>query len=41
LASLPEKIKDELREKVYDNLPVEPDGSIKLLGRAIAIKGKS
>jgi SAM-dependent methyltransferase len=39
LASLDENLKEELRKKIYNSLPVEPDGSITLLGRAIAIKG--
>ena len=41
LASLSENHQMELRKIIFNKLPVEPDGSIKLLGRAIAIKGKS
>jgi SAM-dependent methyltransferase len=41
LASLSQNLQDELRIMVKNKLPVEPDGSIRLLGRAIAIKGKA
>lgn len=41
LASLSENLQEELRKTIYNKLPIEPDGSIRLLGRAIAIKGKS
>jgi ubiquinone/menaquinone biosynthesis C-methylase UbiE len=40
LSSLPENLQEELRKKIFNKLPFEPDGSIELLGRAIAIKGK-
>lgn len=41
LASLSENLQEELRKKIYNKLPIEPDGSISLLGRAIAVKGIS
>jgi len=41
LASLSENQQAQLRRKIYDKLPIEPDGSIKLLGRAIAVRGTS
>lgn len=41
LASLSKDLRVKLRKKLEKNLPVETDGSIKLLGRAIVIKGKS
>jgi len=40
LKSLTENQQQELRKTIKDKLQFEPDGSIKLLGRAIAIKGK-
>jgi len=30
----------ELREMVYNSLPIELDGSINLLRKALAVKGK-
>ena len=41
LASLSEDSKEELRNRIFNKLPIESNGLIKLLGRAIAIKGKS
>ena len=41
LASLPINLQEELRKKIYNRLPVESNGSNRILGRAIAIKGKS
>lgn len=40
LATLDENLKEKLRKKIYTSLPIESDGSIKILGRAIAVKGK-
>ena len=40
LESLTENQQQELKKTIKDKLHFEPDGSIKLLGRAIAIKGK-
>jgi len=40
LESLTENQQQELKKTIKDKLLFEPDGSIKLLGRAIAIKGK-
>jgi SAM-dependent methyltransferase len=40
LASLSESHQVKLKKEIYNKLPIQPDGSIKLLGRAIAIKGK-
>jgi hypothetical protein len=40
LTSLSKDLRVKLKNKIYDKLPIEPDGSIKLLGRAIVIKGK-
>ncbi len=40
LASLSQEKQDVLKELVIGNLPIVSDGTIKLLGRAIAIKGK-
>jgi SAM-dependent methyltransferase len=40
LASLSHELQKELKNKLRERLYCEPDGSIKLLGRAIAIKGK-
>lgn len=40
LTSLSKDLQVELKKEIYNKLPIEPDGSIKLLGRAIAIKGK-
>jgi len=39
LASLDEYLRDEIRNVLIKKLPAEPDGSIKLLARAIAIRG--
>lgn len=39
LASLSGEDQERLRIRVHDSLPVEADGSIRLIGRAIAIKG--
>lgn len=41
LASLSKQYHEKLKKEIYNKLPIEPDGSIKLLGRAIVIKGKS
>jgi len=41
LASLSKDLQVKLKNKIYNILPIDPDGSIKLLGRAIVIKGKS
>jgi hypothetical protein len=41
LASLSKQGQDKLKKEIYNKLPIEPDGSIKLMGRAIVIKGKS
>ena len=41
LASLSENLQEELKDRIHNSLPIESDGSIRLLGRAIAIKGKS
>jgi len=40
LASLTEELKEELKINIINKLPFESDGSIRLLGRAIAIRGK-
>ena len=40
LASLSEKLQNDLKDHLRNRLHCEYDGSIKLLGRAIAIKGK-
>ncbi len=40
LASLSRNHQEKLRNEIYKKLPFERDGSIKLLGRAIAVKGK-
>jgi SAM-dependent methyltransferase len=39
LASLTNSKKDELRKKLYNKLPIESNGSIRMIARAIAIKG--
>ena len=39
--SLSIESQEELRSKIYDQLPIEADGSIRLLGRALAVKGKN
>lgn len=39
LASLPEHLQTELRNRIYNSLPFESDGTIKLIARAIAIQG--
>jgi len=41
LDSLSKNLQEELKEKIYAQLPIEADGSIQLLGRALAIKGKN
>jgi len=41
LASLSQNLQTELKKEIYNNLPIELDGSIKLLLRAFAIKGKA
>lgn len=41
LASLNPDLQIELMNKIRNNLPFEPDGSIKLIARAFAAKGKS
>ncbi|MCK5370541.1 MAG: hypothetical protein KAQ62_18390, partial [Cyclobacteriaceae bacterium] len=41
LASLSENKREELKNVIYNKLPIDPDGSIKLLGRAIAVKGNT
>jgi ubiquinone/menaquinone biosynthesis C-methylase UbiE len=41
LISLSTDLQAELKKEVYNEIPIEPDGSIKLLGRAVAIRGKS
>ncbi|MEN8192035.1 MAG: class I SAM-dependent methyltransferase [Bacteroidota bacterium] len=40
LASLTKELQEELKVNIRNILPVESDGSIRLLGRAIAIQGK-
>jgi len=40
LVSLHEDLKEKLRVGLHKKLPVAPDGSIDLLARAIAIRGK-
>ena len=39
LASLSSEDQEKLKNRVHDSLPIESDGSIRLTGRAIAIKG--
>jgi len=39
LASLSNELQDDLKNKIHERIDFESDGSIKLLGRAIAIKG--
>lgn len=39
LASLDKKKQEEIKIAIREKLPVRPDGSIKLLARAIAVKG--
>jgi len=39
LASLSNEDQEKLRIRVFNSLPIEEDGSIRLTGRAIAIKG--
>jgi hypothetical protein len=39
LASLRDELQDDSKNKLRERLRREPDGSIKLIGRAIAIKG--
>jgi len=39
LASLPEVVQKKLQTNVLKKLTVEPDGSKKLLARAIAVRG--
>jgi len=41
LASLSNPLQEQLRNKVYSLLPFEKDGSIKILGRAIAVKANA
>jgi len=41
LASINEVKRSALKNKLYDSLTFETDGSIKLIGRALAVKGKS
>jgi len=40
LASLNDDLKEELKANIHKKLSIEPDGSIKLLARAIAVRGK-
>ena len=40
LVSLPEHVREKLKAAIQKRLPVEPGGSINLLARAIAIRGK-
>lgn len=40
LASLSKSFQAQLKKEIYNKLPIEPDGSINLLGRAIAVMGK-
>jgi ubiquinone/menaquinone biosynthesis C-methylase UbiE len=40
LASLSKQSQEILKKEIYNNLPIEPDGSIELLCRAFAVKGK-
>ncbi len=37
--SLPEELRDELRERIRADMPVDPDGSIRLTARAWAARG--
>jgi SAM-dependent methyltransferase len=39
LASLPEDSQNQLKSNILQKLPVQPDGSITLLARAIAVRG--
>lgn len=39
LVSLDENLQDALKNNLFKRLPVEPDGSIRLLARAIAVRG--
>ena len=41
VASLSEELRDKLKKELQKKLPLEADGSIKLLGRAIAVRGKT
>ena len=41
LASLPEQLQTELRSHVFNSLPIDADGKIKLIARAIAIRATS
>ncbi|NND31972.1 MAG: class I SAM-dependent methyltransferase [Saprospiraceae bacterium] len=40
VASLSEEMQADLKDQVFNSLPIESDGSIKLLARAIAIRGR-
>ncbi|MCE4563246.1 class I SAM-dependent methyltransferase [Maribellus sp. CM-23] len=40
LLSLSKELQEDIKNNIQERLNCEPDGSIKLLGRAIAIKGK-
>ena len=41
LTSISKNLQEKLKKEINNNLPFEPDGSIKLLARAISVKGKS
>jgi hypothetical protein len=41
LSSLNANLQEELKNRIFNKLPKESNGSIKLLARAIAIRGKS
>jgi len=41
LSSLTKDLQVKLKKEIHSKLPFEPNGSIKLLGRAIAVSGKS